>query len=246
MLHIAVCDDQTDHIKIIRSAAEHYTIKKDIEATIYEYNNPLIFLEELDQIGGYDILLLDICMPGILGTEAAKEVRRRRDKTEIIFLTTSDEFAVDAFALKATHYLLKPFTQAQFDEAMDRAVIQFTSGQRKKITLKLERGMLQMIDIDSILYIESAGHTQSVYMENEEYIEARLSLTQLAEELELAAPGQFINPYKGFLVNQKAIVTIEPKQITLRYGKSLPLSRGSFRQLQEAFFEYRFREGVHQ
>lgn len=244
MLKIAICDDQMNQIKSIRSAVEHYTAKLDIESAIYEFDNPLVFLEELDLTGGYDILLLDICMPGILGTEAAKEIRRRRDKTEIIFLTASDEFAVDAFALKAAHYLLKPFTQAQFDEALDRALVQFTSGKLKKITLKLEKGMMQVIDLNDIVYIESAGHVQSIYLESGACIEARHSLTWLAAELENASPGQFISPCKGFLVNQKAIRTIEPKQMVLLCGKCLPLSRGSFRQLKEAFFEYRFREGV--
>ncbi|MDR3601423.1 MAG: response regulator [Desulfosporosinus sp.] len=54
------------------------------------------------------MLLLNIGMPGIVGTQVAAEVRKRKDKSEVIFLTTSDEFAVDAFALKATHYLAKP------------------------------------------------------------------------------------------------------------------------------------------
>lgn len=211
---------------------------------VSDYNNPLLFLEDLDQTGGFDVLLLDICMPGILGTEVAKEIRKRKDKTEIVFLTSSDEFAVDAFALKAAHYLLKPFTQEQFDEAMERAVARYTSGQVKKITLKIESGLMQIIDIDDILYIESAGHSQNVYMRNLECKESRHSLIKLNEELEKVSPGQFINPYKGYIVNQKAIQIIEPKQIVLLGGMCLPISRGRYRQHQETFFEYQFREGV--
>jgi DNA-binding LytR/AlgR family response regulator len=245
MLHIAICDDQKEHRKVIRSFTEYYIENHNIKASIRDYDNALVFLEELDQIGGFDILLLDICMPGILGTEAAKEIRLRGDKTEIIFLTTSNEFAVDAFALKATHYLLKPFTQTQFDEAMDRAVTKFTNGQVMKITLKLENGMLQLIDINDIHYIESAGHIQRVYMENGVYKDARCSLARLAEELEKVSPKQFINPYKGYIVNQKVIRTIEPKQMELLCGKCLPLSRGNFRQIQDAFIEFQFNDGVH-
>jgi DNA-binding LytR/AlgR family response regulator len=245
MLHLAICDDHVDQIKIIRSAVELYTDKLNIEAVISEYNNPMVFLDELEQTGGYDILLLDICMPGILGTEVAKEIRRRGDKTDIIFLTFSDEFAVAAFTLKAVHYLIKPFTQAQYDEVMERAVGKYINGQVKNITLKLEKGLMQSIDLNDILYIESARHSQNIYKKNGICIEARHSLTWLTEELEKVSPGQFISPYKGYLVNQKAIRTIEPKQIVLLSGVYLPLSRGSYRQLQEAFFDYQFREGVY-
>lgn len=244
MLHIAICDDQAKHINKIRSAVERYITDRNIKVDIYEFNNPLVFLEGLDQTGGVDILLLDICMPGILGTEVAKEIRRRKDKTEVIFITTSDEFAVDAFAIKAAHYLLKPFTQTQFDEAMNRALVQFDNGKEKRTTLKLENGKLQMFILDKIHYIESNGHTQFVYMEDGSCVEARHSLSGITEELEIIVPGQFVSPYKGYLVNQKAVYNIEPKQMVLLCGKCLPISRGSFRKLQNAFFEYQFSEGV--
>lgn len=244
MLRIAICDDQVNHVIKIRSAVEHYTTNRNINVTICEFDNPLLFLERLDKIGGVDIMILDICMPGILGTEVAKEIRHRRDKTEIIFITTSDEFAVDAFVLKAAHYLLKPFTQTQFDEAMDRAMTQFNNGKERRITLKLENGNVQMICLDEIYYIESTGHTQSVYMESGIYLEAKQSLIRLAEETENISPGHFISPYKGYLVNLKAIRNIEVKQMVLLSGKSIPISRGSFRQLQNAFFEYQFKDRV--
>ena len=244
MLNIAICDDQANHVNKIRTAVENYATDRNIKVNIYEYDNPLIFLEELDRTGGVDILLLDICMPGVLGTEVAKEIRKRRDKTEIIFVTTSDEFAVAAFALKAAHYLLKPFTQTQFEEAMNRATEYLNKEEEKRLTLKLENGKLQMVTLDEIYYIESAGHTQVVYMKSGSCIEARRSLTRLAEELEKLSPKQFVSPYKGYLVNQKAIRNIETKQIVLLSEQSIPLSRGSFRQLQNAFFEYQFGEGI--
>ena len=242
MLQIAICDDQANHVNKIHSAAELYTTNRNINVNIYEFDNPLVFLEELDRIGGVDILLLDICMPGILGTEVAKQIRQRKEKTEIIFITTSDEFAVDAFAIKAAHYLLKPFTQTQFEEAMNRAMAQFIKGMEKRITLKLANGKLQMINLDEIHYIESAAHTQYVYLEKGDCLEARHALARLANELENLSPRQFVSPYKGYLVNQKAIRNIDSKQMVLLNGKCLPISRGSFRQLQNTFFEYQFRE----
>ncbi len=246
MLHIAICDDQANHIKKVRSSVEQYLTNRNIKVCIYEFDNPLVFLKELNQIDGIDILLLNICMPGVLGIEVAKEIRQRRLKTEIIFITTSDEFAVAAFALKAAHYLLKPYTQTQFDEAMNRAMVQFDNGKEKKITLKLENGNMQLVDINEIHYIESAGHTQFVHMESGICFEARHSLARLAEETEHISPGQFISPYKGYLVNQKSIRNIGVKQMVLLNGQCIPISRGSFRQLQNAFFEYQFSERGHQ
>ena len=71
-------------------------------------------------------------------------------------------------------------------------------------------------------------------------VEKRRSIARLQEELDALAPGQFIAPYKGFLVNLRAIVTVETRSILLRGGDRIPIPRGSFRQLQAQYLAYRF------
>lgn len=241
ILNISICDDRQEQLAKIHTAALEY-FKSHSEWTIQIncFDNSLLFLESLEKTGGCDIALLDICMPGILGTEVAKEIRKRRDKTEIIFLTTSDEYAIDAFALKATHYLMKPFTQQQFDEAMDRAMLRFADGLLKTIVIKPEGGGAQAVDINEILYIESRGHLLTVYTKNGSCTEGQRSLARLLEELEKQSPSQFISPYKGFIVNQKAIKTIEKEQIILRSGHRIPIPKRGFRELQNNYFDYMF------
>lgn len=240
MLKITICDDSPEQLTLIRSSLLTYFASHEEQPEISAFSSSLLFLESLDKSGGCDIALLDICMPGILGTEVAKEIRTRRDKTEIIFLTTSDEYAVDAFVLKAAHYLLKPFTQAQFDEAMDRAMARFADGTVKNIVIKPEGGGAQMVDIGEILYIETQKHILTVHMKTGVCTEGQRSLSRLMEELEKLSPGQFITPYKGYLVNQKAIAAIEPEQIVLRGGARIPIPKRGFRELQNAYFDYMF------
>lgn len=244
MLRIAICDDLPDQLVEIKTAAEQYfRAYPDKQTEIFTYNNPLIFLENLDKSGGFDILLLDVCMPGIDGTQVAAEIRKRRDKSEIIFLTTSDEFAVEAFALKAAHYLVKPFTQAQFGEAMDRAMVHFAVEQAQKIALRLIGGGMRALELNEILWIESRNHTQTVFLKDGGSEEARESLSQLLSELEELSPGQFVTPCKGYIVNQKSIRTVEPKGIILRSGQTIPLARGTFREFSDRYFAYLFPKG---
>lgn len=84
---------------------------------------PFDMLEEMERGGAPDLAILDICMPGVLGTEIAREIRRRsRDVTDIVFLTASPDFAVEAFALHANDYLTKPFTRQRLTETLDRVI----------------------------------------------------------------------------------------------------------------------------
>ncbi len=245
LLRIAICDDSTEQIKLIKTVLLCYleTITEQ-PYEIQEYNNSFLFVEELSKNAGFDIVLLDICMPGILGTDIARIIRKRKDKTEIIFLTNSDEFAVDAFALKAAHYLMKPFTKKQFDEAMNRAMERFEMLLPKRICLKLEKGNIQTIDINEILFIESFDHAQSVYLKSGEQIETRESLSQLFSELEKLSNGQFIAPYRGYIVNQNAIRSMETDEIVLRNGKTVPIIKRNFREIRKNYFNYMFGEGT--
>lgn len=121
-MKIAICDDRSEQIEIINNAVNQYfRLLNDVAVEVETFDRAFDFLYAHEK-NKFNIVLLDICMPGMLGTDVAREIRQRRDNTEIVFLTTSDEFAVDAFQVKAAHYLLKPFTQSDFDEALDRVM----------------------------------------------------------------------------------------------------------------------------
>ena len=222
MLRIAICDDQIQQISEVRKLAEDYIQRHQETAVFTEYTNAFTFLEELDK-QNYDLVLLDVCMPGMLGTEVANEMREKKYHAEIIFLTTSDEFAVEAFALKAIHYLVKPVRQELFDGAMDRLV---GCG-------------IQIEEVDHIAYVESDGHVQRVFLTDGTFLDSRQSLTSLLNTLECITPGQFVSPGKGFIVNQKAIHVIKSNYIEIQ-GKEIPIAKRKYRQFQEDYFRYIF------
>lgn len=241
MIKISICDDSPQQLEHIYSATEAYfNIHANCKIQIDIHKSSLLFLEHLEQNGGCDIALLDICMPGILGTQVAKEIRRRHDKTEIVFLTTSDEYAVDAFQLKAAHYLLKPFSKAEFDEAMDRAMTCFAARKPKTIVIKSENGELHNVEIGEILYIESRDHGLTVTTKTTVFTESRRSLTRILEELEALSRGQFISPYKGYIVNQKAILTIERENIVMKNRVKIPIPKRGYKVLQDRYMDYIF------
>lgn len=244
MLRIAICDDRPDQIKKIRGEAERYLAASGTEAVVDTYQNSLVFLEDLPRSGGYDLLLLDICMPGIPGTDVAREVRRRKEKCEIIFLTTSTEFAVEAFAVDAAQYLVKPFSQEKFDSAMDKAMSLLQRKRQHWVTVKLRNGEIRTLDLDTIDFIESFSHTQRISLVDGQQLEARQTLAELSELLEQAASGQFFSPYKGYLVNQKQIRSIVDQQILLSSGRAIPIPRRNSKEITAHYLDWRFGGGT--
>jgi len=242
-MRIAICDDNAEQLMLIKAAVERYAQRHPaLSIESVHFDNPLFFLEAWSKHGGYDILLLDICMPGMLGTEIAKEIRQRNENPEIIFLTTSTEFAVEAFALRATHYIVKPFHQNKFDEAMNRAVEKHHKKRAKTISLKLRSGEARLVDINEIMYVESASHSQHIHLKGREQIESRQTLSELLSLFGEHAKEQFISPYKGYIVNQKSIQSIELDKIILKSGVQVPLVKRNFKQIKDQYFAFVFDE----
>ena len=243
MLHIAICDDQPAELQEIhRIAREYFQEQTSRRAVFHTFSNPMDFLDYLEKGGQCDIALMDIVMPGMDGIAVARQIRDRKDRTEIVFLTTSREFAIDAFALKAAHYLIKPFTPKQMEEALSRAMRSFVDREPKKIVLQGESGVLRTVEAESILYAENFHHHRAVYTTLGELKETRRTLTALAEELDQLCPGLFIQPYRGYVVNQEAIRAVTKEGILLQNGTKVPIKSGDFRKLRDAYFEWAFRK----
>lgn len=243
MLHIAICDDQLAELQGIHTAAQAYFQELPTHTAVFElFSSPMDFLDFLEQGGLCDIALLDICMPGIDGIKIARQIRERKDKTEVVFLTTSREFAVDAFSVQAAHYIIKPFTQAQMEEALSRAIKPFLQQESKKIVLQGEGGVLRTVEAESILYVENFRHHRAVYTFAGELKETRRTLTTLAEELEELCPDMFIQPYRGYVVNQNAIRAVTKEGLLLQNGARVPIKSGDFRNVRDAYFDWAFRK----
>lgn len=243
MFRIAICDDSVDQVKAIQACLENYLHKNGYEnAALSSFTDPNEFLATLEKSGGWDIVLLDVCMPDVLGIDIAKRIRTRNDKTEFIFLTVSPDYAVAAFSLKAAHYLIKPFSQVEFDEAMDRAIKPFLR-KSGNIILQMENGALQVVGISDIIFIESVGYRRVIHTLSGVYEETKQTLSKLLEELEHISPGQFIQPYRGYIVNLDSVRTILNNRIIMQDESEILIKRGDFRRLRDIFLRRAFQNG---
>lgn len=245
MLRIAICDDQeTDRATMIQGVEDYLAVHPDLSGHVDTFSAPSALLDALEAGGVWDIALLDVCMPGMLGTQVAQELHRRLDHLVFLFLTTSTDYAVEAFALGAVHYLVKPFTQAQLHDALDRAVIPFQKQEQRGLLLYMESGVTRRVPLGEIAYIESVGRLRVIHTHSGKLEEHQQSLAALYDQLQTLSPGQFIAPYRGYIVNQDAIRTITAQGILLHSGAKIPLKEGDFRKTRNAYFQWAFGKGA--
>lgn len=240
LIKVAVCDDIQKELDKISAALDAYArAHPELCFAIDKYNAAMEVLGAVEKEKAYDIALLDICMPGMLGTLVAEEMLSKNPDTRIIFLTTSNEYAVEAFAMNATHYLLKPFTQEQFDAALDRAVPKLE--EQDFLSLACVDGMYR-VRISELVSIESQSHYLQLQLSSGKSLRLRGKLSQIFGEIERYP--EFIRIGASYIVNLAFVRKISPGTVELLNGAKIPVPRRRSEEVQKAYMDFCRKEAL--
>lgn len=237
-MQIAVCDDIPKELEMIRAALDTYSKEHpEYYFDIDEYSAAIDVLYAVERGKVYDIALMDICMPGVLGTHAAEEMLAKSSNMDIIFLTASDEYAIEAFAMNATHYLLKPFSQEQFNAALDRAVRKTEN--QELLSLACVDGMYR-VHIHEIVFIESQSHYLLIKLSSGKALRLRMKLSQIFEEIRKYP--EFIRVGASYVANLIFVRSISGNSMEMLNGVKIPVPRRSSEEVQRTYMEFCRRE----
>lgn len=240
MICAAICDKEKEQCQAIEKRVQAYFFQNSEDVKCSVYTNTFKLLGDMEKGRNFDVILINTSMDRVSGIEAMKEMRRRKWDVEFIFLTGSPRFAVEAFALKAAYYLVKPFTKQAFDKAMDAVMIRIQQYHSRKVVFHLPGNGIQVEEIHHISYLESNGHVQVVHLADGSLIKVRQSLASLQRMLDRVAAGQFVSPSKGYIVNQAAIHVIKSDYIEIR-GERIPLVKRRYRIFLQDYLNFIFR-----
>jgi two-component system, LytTR family, response regulator LytT len=171
-------------------------------------------LESSDAEEPFDVIFLDIQMPGMNGLELAARISRLQQPPRIVFATANPQHAITAFDLEGIDYLLKPYRTARLAQTLERVrklmlepkVNSNQSIQLEKIwAARGEVGVL--LNPNDILYCQADGDTVIARTTERETLPLRFSL----QDLETRFPqGPFARVHKSFLVNLEHVRQVEP------------------------------------
>ncbi|GAA4710429.1 LytR/AlgR family response regulator transcription factor [Brevibacillus fulvus] len=185
-----------------------------------------------------DLVILDIKMPELEGVQAARMLMSRKQQPLLVFSTAYDQFAIEAFALNAVDYLLKPFEPQRLQETFRRVRNRLTDTkspvQKLSKLLVEENNRVAVIDPASILYAFRDERLVQICTSTECY-STKLTLQQLEEKLQ---GYPFFRTHKSYLVNLDYVSELTPwfngaYNLTLKTGKpmQIPVSRSYAKEL---------------
>ena len=234
-MNIVICDDRTSELENIKRVVSEYAKAHPEQfITITCFSNSLDMLDDVSKNGAPDIALLDICMPGVLGTEIAKELKSKsEDDTDIIFLTTSSDFAVEAFALHVNDYLTKPFTKERLTDTLDRII----EKRNKRLFVPVMCGReVHRIDLYQVMYMESRNHNVEIYLKSGKKIKTRTTLADM-KNLFNDVEG-FVSVGASYIVNLRCVQSILQTELIMTNGQSVPVPRRLRNDVKEQYFDF--------
>ncbi|WP_377702609.1 LytR/AlgR family response regulator transcription factor [Pseudoduganella sp. UC29_71] len=198
-----------------------------------------------------DVVFLDIQMPNESGLVLARELSQRPEPPLIVFVTAYNSYAVEAFEVHALDYLLKPFDDQRFAQAVERAQAMLAQRQRANYGAALRGyvqasvqasvqtpspaywrqlsvrsvGRIECVQLEDVLWMEAAGN----------YVELRMAARRVLHRVTLSRLEQHLDPAVYLRVHRSAIVRLEQVarleangdgsyQAVLRCGDSVPVS----------------------
>lgn len=237
MYLIALCDDEVEQLHKTEQLLTEYRnshLVEDFRVESFESAGELLDLIERQSYLP-DLIILDIYMPDKMGIEAARELRRMGNRSQIVFLTTSKEFALDAYEVEAVQYLVKPLSGEKLFPLLDR-FLKETEEERKKYILVRIENTLQRIAVDDIVYCEAQGKVQCLHFANGTQCMLRITMAKIVEML--SPYPEFMRVGIAYLVNMEHIEYLNKTEIQMDTGKKIYPPRGAYQALRERYFAY--------
>ena len=164
MLKIAVCDDEICFMDMLCPLLEQWAKEREVNLTIYRFTNGDDLIDA-QRSGCMDLIILDVIMPLLNGIDTARELRNMNQTVPIVFLTSSREFAVDSYEVKAFHYLIKPVSQMNLFPMLDEFLKIFNSC-KPFFTARTTDGFCRIF-ITDVDYLEAQNKQVLVHLSND-------------------------------------------------------------------------------
>lgn len=243
-LKTIIIDDE----KLARDIVKRYAAKIDMLEIIEECGNGFDGIKAIN-LQKPDLIFLDIQMPKLNGFEMLELLE---ENPKIIFTTAFDQYALKAFDVNAIDYLLKPFSEERFAEAVNKVLKEQTNLSEEKVeklkshleeeTEYLDRVIVKqnqkinIIPIDKVSYFEAQDDYVMIHTDDGKYLKQK-TMKYFEDHLD---PKDFIRIHRSSIVNIDRVKEIElfdkdSYKAVLKDGTKLSVSRSGYIKLKEIF-----------
>lgn len=238
MLTIAICDDDASCLErtceLVRSYLKDHPLLSGI---LSPFSRGRDLLAQVERQSGFDLYLLDVLMPEVNGIETGRRLRGLGDGGEIIYLSSSDEYGVESYDVRAFHYLLKPLEQDRLFGVLDDAIEKLDRRRSDVLMVHTPNGARRVM-FESVRYVERVGRRMRYHCTDGTF-DSQSIRTPFREALSpLLSDPCFRLCGASFVVSCQHVTGVSGRTALLDDGTSLDLPQASAAEFKRAWGRY--------
>ena len=230
MVNLAVVEDDANAADLLCRHIRRYSEEHGTACEVARFSDASSFLSGRRR--AYDVVFMDIGLPGKDGMMAAEELRRSDDEVVIIFCTSMAQFALKGYSVKALDYIVKPADYMTFSVTFERALRVVERGRRREIVVSTAKG-IECISPSDITYVEVYDHRIIYHLGDKKVESWGGGLKKIAAEL----GDGFVLCNSCYLINLRFVCGIDGGTITVG-GDELHMSRMGAKAVMTALADH--------
>lgn len=238
-MRIALCDDNLTDLNKIKELLLSFSASgiTGNDLIIKEYNNATTLLFDLEHREDFDLLIIDIIMPGLNGLQLASEIRSHNNSCRIIFISSSPDFALSSYKVDAFYYLLKPVMKHELFPLLEKAKLQMDIDISESVLIKTAKS-INRIHFNMIQYVESMRHVINFHLSNSNTRSCYGTISEFAGIL--LSDRRFVKCHKSYIINMDYVATMTTSDFVMDDGTIIPISRNLCQQIKNDYLMYIF------
>jgi len=218
-MNILICDDKKDDAdKLVALIAE-----SGIEAQTAVFTDSSQAFDYFRSGANIDACFLDIIMPIMNGIQLAEKLRENNFANNIVFLTTSNDFASQSYQVQAFDYLLKPLTHEKVNNMMKKLKKSHENTDKAGLPV-ITHSSTRFILFHNISHVEVVNHNVHITLHDKSIIKIYGTFSKIAEQL--LSDGRFAKCHRSYIVNLDEIMGETNNELIMKNGAKVPISRG--------------------
>lgn len=240
-IKIAICDDESNALDIIGGSVKKVFSSHQINVSPDYYSGAEELLKAMQGVV-YDLVFLDINMPGTDGITLGKRISAMKYKPQIIFISSNSNRVFETFAVQPFGFVRKENFFPDITGVITRYVAQMQKSEEPFLQFELKQhGSYVSVNVVALEYVECFKNMQILHIKDSEdkTVYSRMSVFE-----EILAEHDFIRIHKGYIVNCRYIRRFERCSVILTTGEELPVGRSKHDNALNAYLEYMHKNGI--
>lgn len=230
-MKVAVCDDNIIFLEEIRRELQ---MNQGID-TVYTYSEIDRFFQDISEGEKYDVIFLDIDWGEVktTGLEFGEKLYKLLPQIPIILMTGYNDRFAQQILLKEMNlvgYLTKPIDSSVVTRYLSKVKDRKIQANHINLT---SQGMVVRLVTNEIIHVESHNHQSHVHTKNDRYV-----VYEKISDILKRLPEEFVQCHKSFLVNLEYVSALDGKEVVMKDGKRIAISRTYYNSMKDKFFTY--------